>query len=74
MFQVKGFTCVTCAVGLDTMLREQPGVASSKARWPEGDVVIAFDASVTSEEQLRTFIDRTTGFTVVTTSLRPVGS
>jgi copper chaperone CopZ len=73
VFQVKGFTCVTCAVGLDTMLREQPGVASSKARWPEGDVVVSFDAAVTSAEKLRAFIDETTGFTVATTSLTATG-
>lgn len=39
-FHVKGFSCTTCAVGLDTMLKQQKGVASSHSTYPEGLVGI----------------------------------
>ena len=63
-FQVKGFTCITCAIGLEVVLREQKGVVRAKASYPEQRVVIGFDSTATSEDALRTFINKTTGFTV----------
>jgi hypothetical protein len=33
---VKGFSCMTCATGLDTMLGQQKGILSSKSTYPEG--------------------------------------
>jgi copper chaperone CopZ len=53
---VKGFSCITCAVGLDTMLREKPGVASSRSSYPQGVVVIEFDPAKVTEEELKGFI------------------
>ena len=32
-FHVKGFSCITCAVGLDTMLKQNNGVASSHSTY-----------------------------------------
>ena len=55
-YRVKGFTCVTCAVGLETMLREQKGVKWVKATYPEALVTIRYDASSVSEPTLRGFI------------------
>ncbi len=62
-FQVKGFSCITCAVGLDTMLKQKKGVASSHSTYPEGVVVIQFDPGQVSETELRSFISEM-GFTV----------
>lgn len=62
-FRVNGFTCITCAVGLEVMLREQPGVIRAKASYPRQNVVIGYD-SATTEATLRDFIDKTTGFVV----------
>jgi|SRR5208282_305323 len=62
-YVVKGFSCVTCAVGLDTMLGKQKGVAWSKSTYPEGIVKIQFDPKEVTESTLKTFIGEM-GFTV----------
>jgi copper chaperone CopZ len=55
-FRVKGFSCVTCATGLDTMLCQQKGIVSSKSTYPEGIVRVAFDPEETSTGQIASFI------------------
>lgn len=55
-WHVKGFTCVTCAVGLETMLRQQKGVHWVKATYPEALVVIRYDPAKVTEAGLRSFI------------------
>jgi copper chaperone CopZ len=62
-YRVKGFSCVTCAVGLDTMLQKQKGIASSKSTYPDGIVIIKFDSQQVSDQSLRAFI-ADMGFTV----------
>jgi copper chaperone CopZ len=55
-YVVKGFSCVTCAVGLDTMLQKQKGVSWSKSTYPDGIVKIKFDPQEIKEESLKAFI------------------
>ncbi len=55
-WQVHGFTCITCAVGLETMLGRMPGVASVHATYPQGVVQIAYDPAQASEDTLRAAI------------------
>jgi copper chaperone CopZ len=55
-WRVRGFTCVTCAVGLETMLRQQKGVSSARASYPDAEVTIQFDPGTVSEASLRIFI------------------
>jgi copper chaperone CopZ len=62
-YRVKGFSCITCATGLDTMLGEQKGIASSKSTYPEGIVKVAFDPNDISKKQIADFIAEL-GFTV----------
>jgi len=62
-YGVKGFSCVTCATGLDTMLSQQKGIASSKSTYPKGIVKVAFDPEEISENQIAAFIAEL-GFTV----------
>ena len=62
-YKVKGFTCVTCAVGLEVMLRGLNGVTRAKASYPAANVAIGFDANLTSEKTLRDFIAKC-GFSV----------
>ena len=64
VFQVKGFTCVTCAVGLDTLLGKEKGIVSSRSTYPEGKVSVVFDPNESSEETIRKFIAEM-GFSVV---------
>jgi copper chaperone CopZ len=62
-YRVRGFSCVTCAVGLDAMLQRQRGVKSSRSSYPEGKVVVVFDPKEITDTSLRAFIAET-GFTV----------
>ena len=63
-YAVNGFTCVTCAVGLEVLLRKQRGVTSANASYPERNVVIGFDRNLTSPTALKNFIAQC-GFSVV---------
>jgi len=63
--RVKGFSCITCATGLDAMLCRQKGVASSKSTYPEGIVKVAFDPEEISTKRIASFIGEL-GFTVET--------
>jgi len=62
-YMVKGFSCFTCAVGLDTTLQKQKGVMSSKSTYPDGVVTIQFDPQEVSEKEIRGLICEM-GFTV----------
>jgi Cu+-exporting ATPase len=62
-YQVKGFSCVTCAVGLDTMLCQKKGILSSHSTYPEGKVTVTFDSEAINEASIRALIAEM-GFTV----------
>lgn len=64
VLEVKGFTCPTCAVGLDTILSKKRGVLSSRSTYPEGEVTVVVDPQATSEQAIRNAIGEM-GFTVV---------
>jgi copper chaperone CopZ len=55
-YRVKGFTCVTCAVGLETMLQREKGITSIKASYPKATVIIRFDPELIAENSLKEFI------------------
>jgi copper chaperone len=55
-YKIEGFTCVTCAVGLETMLGQQKGVKWVKATYPDALVIIKYDPSTVTEPALRKFI------------------
>jgi copper chaperone CopZ len=55
-YMVKGFSCITCATGLDTMLSQQKGITSSKSTYPAGKVTVGFDPKKTNEQAIVTFI------------------
>lgn len=62
-YMVKGFTCPTCAVGLDTLLGRQKGVVSSSSTYPEGKVTVRFHPTVVTDAAIKGFIAEM-GFTV----------
>jgi copper chaperone CopZ len=62
-YHVRGFSCVTCATGLDTMLGQQKGIQSSKSTYPEGKVIVNFDPDQITEAAITAFITDL-GFTV----------
>lgn len=61
-WRIEGFTCVTCAVGLDTLLQQQKGIVRSRSNYPERTAVIEYDPKLTSETQIKAFIQEL-GFT-----------
>src|ERR1700753_4082667 len=63
IYHVRGFSCFTCATGLDTMLRREKGIASSSSTYPEGVATTGFAPDQTSEQQIKDFI-ASLGFTV----------
>ncbi len=55
-YRIKGFTCVTCAVGLDTLLSKQEGVIHVHSSYPDASTTIQFQPSRTNEGVLKKFI------------------
>lgn len=49
IYKVDGFTCVTCAVGLETLLQREKGILTVHATYPEGVATIAYDPRITNE-------------------------
>ena len=62
-YSIKGFTCVTCATGLEVMLRREEGVVSASASYPEENVTVGFDERMISEDRIKKFI-ASCGFSV----------
>lgn len=55
-YKVKGFTCIACAVGLETMLKQEKGVFRADASYPKATVIVEFDPAVVSEKCLKEYI------------------
>jgi copper chaperone CopZ len=60
---VRGFTCITCAVGLETILQRHEGISTVKAEYPSGRVEIAFDSRAVTAPQIQRLIEEA-GFKV----------
>ncbi len=56
-YTVRGFTCVTCATGLETLLKREQGVFDVKASYPEGLTTITYDPKRISQADLRQVIE-----------------
>jgi copper chaperone CopZ len=56
-FRIAGFTCITCAVGLETLLEKERGVIRVKASYPESKAAITYHPKLTSEASLVSFIE-----------------
>lgn len=42
-YKVEGFTCITCATGLETLLLRENGILAAVASYPEGLATITYD-------------------------------
>jgi copper chaperone CopZ len=60
-FHITGFTCITCAVGLETLLQKEKGVVRVKASYAANTATITYHPRLASESSLAEFI-ATTGF------------
>jgi copper chaperone CopZ len=56
-FRISGFTCITCAVGLETMLEKERGVIRVKASYPESTATVTYHPKLTSEPSIVKFIE-----------------
>jgi copper chaperone CopZ len=56
-FRVTGFTCITCSVGLETLLQKERGVIRVKASYPANAATITYRPGLTSESALAQFIE-----------------
>jgi copper chaperone CopZ len=66
-YRVKGFSCITCATGLDTTLSRQQGVKSCQSTYPDGVVKVCFNPDQVTDERIVAFI-ADLGFTVIAES------
>jgi copper chaperone CopZ len=55
-YSVKGFTCITCAVGLETLLHQEKGVLKAEASYPAASVIIQYDSTKVTPDQLKGYI------------------
>lgn len=55
-YRIDGFTCITCAVGLDTLLKDQKGIVNSKSSYPERTAVIEYNPGLIDEARIKSFI------------------
>jgi copper chaperone len=56
IYHIKGFTCVPCAVGLETILRQRRGVLRVQASYPKASACIEFEPSLVTEKALKQYI------------------
>ena len=55
-FSVEGYTCITCAVGLETLLKMEKEVVPVSASYPGKSAEVGYDSRLTNEKQLVDFI------------------
>lgn len=61
-WRIDGFSCATCAVGLDTMLKDKKGIVRSKSSYSDRTAVIEYNPELVNETEIRAFIQEL-GFT-----------
>jgi copper chaperone CopZ len=57
IFRISGFTCITCAVGLETLLQKERGVIRVTASYPESIATVTYHPKLATEQSLVTFIE-----------------
>jgi Cu+-exporting ATPase len=55
-YKIKGFSCITCAVGLDVMLRRNKGVLRSQSTYPEAITTVEFEPSFITGDTIKSLI------------------
>jgi copper chaperone CopZ len=72
-WRVKGFSCVTCAIGLQTILEKHKGIARVVAEHPSGKVEIGFDSNQIAPADIKRLIEDA-GFRVTADGSGPAES
>ena len=55
-YHVKGFYCITCAVGVDALLERQKGVVKSHSDYNAATTTVTFHPGLVSEKELKASI------------------
>jgi anaerobic selenocysteine-containing dehydrogenase len=55
-WRIQGFSCITCAVGLDVMLERQKGVVKAESNYKEAKTTIVFHPGLVTEAALQASI------------------
>ncbi len=55
-YKITGFSCVTCAVGLDAMLQREKGVVWSQSSYKDATTHVCFHPDLTNDQALRNAI------------------
>jgi copper chaperone CopZ len=61
-YKIRGFSCITCAVGLEAMLRQQEGILRAEASYTKANVLVEFDPAMVTNKSLQQYIEEM-GFT-----------
>ncbi len=51
-YKISGFTCITCAVGLETLLQRENGIIVAKASYPDAIATVTYDPKSISEASI----------------------
>lgn len=51
-YKVTGFTCITCAVGLETLLQREKGIIAAKASYPDAIATVTYNPTSISESSI----------------------
>jgi Cu+-exporting ATPase len=51
-YKISGFTCITCAVGLETLLHREKGIIHAKASYPDAIATVIYDPRSISEPSI----------------------
>jgi copper chaperone CopZ len=61
-YRIEGFSCVTCAVGLDSMLKDQKGIVRCRSSYRDRTAVIEYNPELINETLIKAYIQEL-GFT-----------
>ena len=51
-YKISGFTCITCAVGLETLLQREKGILAAKASYPDAIATVTYHPKSISEASI----------------------
>jgi anaerobic selenocysteine-containing dehydrogenase len=55
-YRIQGFSCITCAVGLDVMLERKKGVVKAESNYQDAKTTIIFHPHLVTEATLKASI------------------
>jgi copper chaperone CopZ len=56
-YKISGFTCITCAVGLETLLKREKGIIAAKASYSDAIATVTFHPTLISEAAIMEAIE-----------------